>query len=144
MSTNKTENYQLHSWVPEDDFHLTEINENFTKLDQALDQELKKRDATLKKKGQLVTGTYTGNGESAQTFDLGAPVLAVLIECYNGKRPSTNSSVTQGGLIFLDHGLGSGAAYISGNTFSVCAGGGGLWEMNKSNVVYYYLAWIQA
>lgn len=39
MSTNKTQNYQLHSWLPEDEFHLTEINENFTALDTALKNE---------------------------------------------------------------------------------------------------------
>ncbi|MBP3520093.1 MAG: hypothetical protein J6J87_01975 [Oscillospiraceae bacterium] len=39
MSTNKTPNYDLHSWVPQDDFHMTEINENFTKLDTALKTE---------------------------------------------------------------------------------------------------------
>ena len=39
MSTNKTQNYQLHSWLPEDEFHLTEINENFAALDTALKAE---------------------------------------------------------------------------------------------------------
>ena len=39
MSTNKTPNYDLHSWVPQDDFHMTEINENYTKLDTALKTE---------------------------------------------------------------------------------------------------------
>ena len=39
MSTNKTQNYQLHSWLPEDEFHLTEINENFAALDTALKTE---------------------------------------------------------------------------------------------------------
>lgn len=39
MSTNKTPNYDLHSWVPQDDFHMTEINENFAKLDTALKTE---------------------------------------------------------------------------------------------------------
>ena len=39
MSTNKTQNYQLHSWLPDDEFHLTEINENFAALDAALKAE---------------------------------------------------------------------------------------------------------
>lgn len=36
MSTNKTTNYNLHSWVPEDDFLRSEFNDNFTSLDTAL------------------------------------------------------------------------------------------------------------
>lgn len=36
MSTNKTQNYNLHSWVPEDDFIRSEFNENFTGIDTAL------------------------------------------------------------------------------------------------------------
>lgn len=36
MSTNKTQNYQLHSWVPEDDFLHSEFNDNFTSLDAVL------------------------------------------------------------------------------------------------------------
>ena len=36
MSTNKTQNYNLHSWVPEDDFLRSEFNDNFTSLDTAL------------------------------------------------------------------------------------------------------------
>lgn len=36
MSTNKTQNYNLHSWVPEDDFLRSEFNENFTGIDGAL------------------------------------------------------------------------------------------------------------
>ncbi len=36
MSTNKTQNYNLHSWVPEDDFIRSEFNDNFTGIDAAL------------------------------------------------------------------------------------------------------------
>ena len=31
-----TENYQLHQWVPEDDFLRTDFNEDFAKIDAAL------------------------------------------------------------------------------------------------------------
>lgn len=39
MSANKTPNYALHSWEPEDEFHLSEINENFSALDSAVKSE---------------------------------------------------------------------------------------------------------
>ena len=31
-----TEHYQLHQWVPEDDFLRTDFNEDFAKIDAAL------------------------------------------------------------------------------------------------------------
>lgn len=36
MSTNKTTNYNLHAWVPEDDFLRSEFNDNFAGIDAAL------------------------------------------------------------------------------------------------------------
>ena len=33
MSTNKTPNYQLHSWTSTDHFRFHEVNENFDLLD---------------------------------------------------------------------------------------------------------------
>ena len=144
MSTNKTTNYALHAWEKDDKFLMDEMNENFAKLDQTLEQELQKRDVTLKKKGQLVTGTYTGDGEDSQTFDLGAPVLAVLIERHNGTRPSESSSLTQGGLLLRELPLRNGVAYIDGNTIVVCAGdSSGWWRMNRSGLIFYYVAWVE-
>lgn len=152
MSTQKTQHYQLHSWVPEDDFHLTEINENFAKLDKALKDEAQTAAAGLTGKadkttvaalGKLVTGTYKGNGESSQTVDLGAPILAVHIESFKGTRPDDHSNLVWGGLIFPDCPLSTGAAYVDGNTFVAVQGGGGWWLMNTANVTYYYVAWVK-
>ena len=43
MSTNKTENLNLHVWEPTDLFSLAEINENFRKLDAAVGELLRKQ-----------------------------------------------------------------------------------------------------
>lgn len=68
MSICKTENYQLHAWGAEDEESLAEINENFAKLDEAIDV------------CQVVTGTYMGTGGSTtQTITLGFRPKAVLI-----------------------------------------------------------------
>lgn len=64
MSTNKTENYQLHSWVPSDDFRLHEINENFAKLDQAASGKV-----------GMIVGQYMG----ACRVELGVRPLAVIV-----------------------------------------------------------------
>ena len=66
MSTNKTPNYELHSWVPQDDFHLTEINENFT----GLDSELAALDALLKAETAQRTSQMAGKASTAQVTAL--------------------------------------------------------------------------
>ena len=42
MSTNKTHNLGLHSWVRSDHFRMDEFNENFDKLDQAVGEKAEK------------------------------------------------------------------------------------------------------
>lgn len=48
MSTNKTPNYQLHSWQPQDTFLLAEMNENFATLDGKLHEEATVLDGLVK------------------------------------------------------------------------------------------------
>ena len=62
MSTNKTEHHALHAWEPEDDFLLSEFNENFAAIDGTL---------PANKKLRLVTGTYTGNGADGRVIEVG-------------------------------------------------------------------------
>lgn len=53
MSTNKTQNYQLHRWEPEDDFLRQEFNENFAIIDGQL--------------LRVIIGQYTGEQASTTT-----------------------------------------------------------------------------
>lgn len=83
MSTNKTQNYQLHTWTAEDEERLAEINENFAKLDGAI--------KSAKDKIQIVVGSYIGDGTGYRFIDLGATPRAILVTekrysaqaCYN-------------------------------------------------------------
>lgn len=47
MSTNKTEHLNLHSWVRSDRFNMDEVNENFSKLDQAAEENSSKIDQAI-------------------------------------------------------------------------------------------------
>ena len=77
MSTNKTDHFELHSWVPEDNFQLSEINENFDKLDAS---------------ARMILGIYTGNQLSYYktpqhiSVDLGGriPKAVFLMGCRGG------------------------------------------------------------
>ena len=73
MSTNKTQNYQLHAWEPGDDFLLSEINANFAVIDALL------AEIPRNKKLRIVTGSYTGNSSDPQTITLGFRPTAVLV-----------------------------------------------------------------
>lgn len=70
MSTNKTQNYQLHAWEPGDNFLLSEINANFAAIDGSLPQA----------KGlRIVTGSYMGDGTKDRPICLGfRPRLIVI------------------------------------------------------------------
>ena len=93
MSTNKTEHFDLHSWVPDDELHLSEINENFAKLDSSVPQEMEKVKQALTKeiqeldgrKPQILTGSYVGN----ERVELGVKPLAVIVMIARGNM--TNS-----------------------------------------------------
>ena len=72
MSTNKTQNYALHSWLPTDDFQLSEVNQNFAALDAAL--------WTLTEVTGSYVGTYDGSGNETPTqVSLGFRPKAVLV-----------------------------------------------------------------
>ena len=61
MSTNKTQNYALHSWSPTDDFQLSEVNANFAALDAGA--------------VRMAAGSYT----AAAHIDLGFQPKAVIL-----------------------------------------------------------------
>ena len=126
MSTNKTENYKLHTWEPSDHFLRTEFNDNFAAID-----------AILKGKAEVVFGTYTGNKSSQRTIQLGfTPSLLLLM----GERGI--GSTYSGGLTALGHPLKNQFKTfleIVENGFQVA-----YWEdaahTNSQNSVYHYLA----
>ena len=84
MSTNKTEHFGLHSWVPEDELHLSEINENFEKLDLGA--------------VRILTGSYSYN--FSERIELGVKPLAVIVHCTGGN--SNNTSLMYHGLASQD------------------------------------------
>ena len=91
-----TTNYQLHQWVPEDDFLRTDFNTDFQKIDAAIKgvetaantalalkadkTELTQACGALDEaKCETLTGSYTGNGANTRTIDLGCAPRAVFV-----------------------------------------------------------------
>lgn len=124
MSTNRTENYQLHAWGPEDEESLAEVNENFAKLDGAISNRCR-----------IVFGTYTGSGSTVQAIDLGGAPRAVLIS-RNGM--SWSGNLCYGGLVYPNY--PSEGAEIVESGFRLRVGGSTGNRGNVLNDVYQYMA----
>ena len=92
-----TSNYQLHQWVPGDNFLRTDFNTDFQKIDAAVKgvetaantalalkadkTELTQACGALDEaKCETLTGSYTGNGANTRTIDLGCAPKAVFID----------------------------------------------------------------
>ena len=91
-----TSNYQLHQWVPGDNFLRTDFNTDFQKIDAAIKgvetaantalalkadkTELTQACGALDEaKCETLTGSYTGNGANTRTIDLGCAPRAVFV-----------------------------------------------------------------
>ena len=144
MSTNKTENLNLHSWDAEDPVKRTEFNENFTALDAAWgDLETAK--------AVLAAGSYTGDGAASRTISLGFTPKAVLVmTAYGVTFISGGSPSVCGGLAVTGHPVTytlSGTTYtpvsIVDGGFAVGQAGTGTSNTsntNNSNITYHYIA----
>lgn len=63
-----TQHYQLHQWVPEDNFLRTDFNADFEKID-----------TVLSLKNGAVFGTFVGDNTPQRKIELGFTPLAVLL-----------------------------------------------------------------
>lgn len=118
-----TSNYQLHQWVPEDDFLRTDFNTDFQKLDEALAG----LQTALDGKCQLKRGNFNGNGGSSRLVITGPTPEAVIL--------STGSTVVS---VISDDSTISGVKIVD-NGFEVYSGSP---NMNQSGKRYNYVALI--
>lgn len=118
-----TEHYQLHQWVPEDDFLRTDFNTDFQKIDEALAG----LQTALDGKCQLKRGNFNGNGGSSRLVITGPTPEAVIL--------STGSTVVS---VISDDSTISGVKIVD-NGFEVYSGSP---NMNQSGKRYNYVALI--
>lgn len=130
MSTDRTENYQLHAWGAEDEESLAELNENFAKLDE--------------KMLQIAFGAYQGSGASAREISLGFTPQAMLVSNSNGVFDTAYAY--HGGLTLRGFpsvmGEDRRLLEIVEGGFKVYYDGGGSpsCSSNRKDTRYYYLA----
>ena len=71
-----TENYQLHQWVPEDNFLRTDFNQDFQRIDEALaakaaQSALESVQELAEGKCRMIVGYYAGNNYNPRTINVG-------------------------------------------------------------------------
>ena len=120
---NYTQHYQLHQWVPEDDFLRTDFNTDFQKIDTAL-AGLASQVAT---KGRAIKGSYNGNGGTMRTVAMASTPKALLL--------STGSSM----ITVINDNRTVNKVTIITNGFRVDAGSG---DPNQSGKTYHYVAFL--
>ena len=106
-----TSNYQLHQWVPEDDFLRTDFNTDFQKIDAALagleankaaqsnlaalQSSISAAQSTANGRARAIKGTFTGNGSAPRTISIGGmPKIVFLASATKSTAESTKSSVS--------------------------------------------------
>ena len=100
MSSNKTQNYQLHAWEPNDHVLMTEFNENFAAIDTAIKTERTQADSTANRRlatvqselSSTITNVKTNLEQSVaglQTLVEGKTALAAGAYAGNGQESQT-------------------------------------------------------
>ena len=134
-----TSNYQLHQWVPEDDFLRTDFNTDFQKIDAGIRAAKAQAEALAVSKAELVAGQYSGDNKPTRNINLGFQPVAVLVEVCDGARTSSDA---WGGLAVADGAVisgGSTAVKLTAGGFQVRQESGPA-QVNRSGYHYHYIA----
>ena len=121
-----TTNYQLHQWVPEDDFLRTDFNEDFAKIDAAIKGVETAANTALAKKSEFILGTYEGNGTTLPVNLVFKPRLVVITAGIFVVVVGTYTEYEN--------------AYVTTSGFTVVRPSGNYSSPNVSGVTYTYLA----
>ena len=151
MSTNKTTNLNLHSWVSTDPVRRAEFNENFDAIDANAGETW---DEVMGLKGSMphiVVGSWTGNGEygtahpNRLSFDFTPKFLILCVQAETGYLTenyvgSTRELLFWGVTTTLYSYEGVNTVTYSGNTISWYSTNGAAKQYNSNNRTYHYIA----
>ena len=123
-----TENYQLHQWVPEDDFLRTDFNTDFQKIDAAIRAVADTAEQVTEKCG-LLYGSFQGDGQKTHDIMLGVhPKALIMVNWSTMVAYVTAGTFTLGALCITDMGFRTGVS----NRI----------EQNSASTSYIYVALI--
>ena len=98
-----TENYQLHQWVPEDNFLRTDFNQDFQRIDEALaakaaQSALESVQELAEGKCRMIVGYYAGNNYNPRTINVGVTPTVLLVSL-DSSSVNTITATRQGGTV---------------------------------------------
>ena len=145
MATNSSEHLRLHLWEPSDQVLRTEFNQNWTKIDTAVNAAQETAEAAQNtadgaycpSNKPFVCGTYTGNG-SSQTITLGFQPSFVLVTGSAGHIDSMQSSVEKVGFFAPGHTYDT--VTVTDTGFTVQRVSYHYPELNDGSQKYFYIA----
>ena len=138
MATNASEHLGLHLWEPTDQVLRTEFNQNWTKIDTAVNaaQETAEAAQSAAEQRHYVIGSYTGNG-GTQSITLGFQPSFVIITAQPANSRDTAFIAISGGseaastLSFTETGFTVMVAPTPYETYPLT---------NQNGTFYHYLA----
>ena len=138
MATNTSEHLGLHLWEPTDQVLRTEFNQNWTKIDTAVNaaQETAEAAQSAAEQRPYVIGSYTGNG-GTQSITLGFQPSFVIITAQPANSRDTAFIAISGGseaastLSFTETGFTVMVTPTSYETYPLT---------NQTGTFYHYLA----
>ena len=138
MATNTSEHLGLHLWKPTDQVLRTEFNQNWTKIDTAVNaaQETAEAAQSAAEQRPYVIGSYTGNG-GTQSITLGFQPSFVIITAQPANSRDTAFIAVSGGseaastLSFTETGFTVMVTPTSYETYPLT---------NQNGTFYHYLA----
>ena len=138
MATNTSEHLGLHLWEPTDQVLRTELNQNWTKIDTAVNaaQETAEAAQSAAEQRPYVIGSYTGNG-GTQSITLGFQPSFVIITAQPANSRDTAFIAVSGGseaastLSFTETGFTVMVTPTSYETYPLT---------NQNGTFYHYLA----
>ena len=138
MATNASEHLGLHLWEPTDQVLRTEFNQNWTKIDTAVNaaQETAEAAQSAAEQRPYVIGSYTGNG-GTQSITLGFQPSFVIITAQPANSRDTAFIAISGGseaastLSFTETGFTVMVAPTPYETYPLT---------NQNGTFYHYLA----
>ena len=134
-----TANYQLHQWVPEDNFLRTDFNQDFARIDAGIRAAKAQAEELESSKCEITCGTYVGDGAASRTITLGFQPKAVHLEIRSALRGGSSYNM-YGGLAVQGGGVAHNntALSITATGFQVFYQGEAL--ANISGESYRYIA----
>lgn len=130
----QTEHYGLYQWGHGDSLRHREVNQNFIRIETALNG----LSSSMEMYTQTITTVYTGTGVGSRVINLGFQPKAVLVERADTRRAGTDYTIISG-LILNGHPAQQYAGFPS---ISIVSNGVTLHEaeVNETGVVYHILA----